>query len=382
MINNITYQHLDALNHKAEALLKWKELLPYCQHNFFQSIPWVETWLEALPNQHPVYLVSCSVNGTPLSGMIISFNKTVRLHIVHSDGLYLNNTGDTHLDELTTEYNQILVNRTLSKANQNDVIKGLLAHLDKIANWNEVFLPALASETRDNLISLPPLLNTRLKLVKTTKSYFVDLDKIRESDLDYLKLLSSNKRSQIKRSISGYQQSSNIEVQEAESTGQAITMLEELAELHQIEWTKRGKAGAFSNTFFFNFHRKLITDYFDSDYIQVLKIHTKDNIIGYLYNFLYQGEVLFYQCGFNYTDINKLKPGLTSHYFAILLNAKKGYNKYDFLAGESQYKSSLATESNNLSWILLQKNHKRFIIENLLRSINKLRKKNQHTKND
>jgi CelD/BcsL family acetyltransferase involved in cellulose biosynthesis len=73
--------------------------------------------------------------------------------------------------------------------------------------------------------------------------------------------------------------------------------------------------------------------------------------------------VLFYQSGLNYSAGNQYRPGLVSHYFAILHNAAQNMDSYDFLAGDADYKKSLGTNSLPMYWIRLIKNNSRYRLE-------------------
>jgi CelD/BcsL family acetyltransferase involved in cellulose biosynthesis len=75
-------------------------------------------------------------------------------------------------------------------------------------------------------------------------------------------------------------------------------------------------------------------------------------VIGYLYNFCYNGSVLGYQSGFDYAAAGTHeRPGLTCHHMAIERAAASGMWRYDFLAGEDRYKTSLASGSVALHWL-------------------------------
>jgi CelD/BcsL family acetyltransferase involved in cellulose biosynthesis len=85
--------------------------------------------------------------------------------------------------------------------------------------------------------------------------------------------------------------------------------------------------------------------------------------IGALYCFVHRGKVYFYQSGFRYSSDGKMKPGLLTHYFSIRYCLKRPeLNEYDFLAGDSQYKRSLATANRPLQWIVVR----RFTVPSLL----------------
>lgn len=101
-------------------------------------------------------------------------------------------------------------------------------------------------------------------------------------------------------------------------------MLDKLALLHNEEWQSPCERGAFASSFFRRFHRTLIKERFDNGEIQIVEIQSEDDPIGFLYNFVYDNQVLFYQSGFAYRPENQYKPGIVSHYLAIEYNLNKG----------------------------------------------------------
>jgi CelD/BcsL family acetyltransferase involved in cellulose biosynthesis len=198
---------------------------------------------------------------------------------------------------------------------------------------------------------------------RVAKSHFVELHKIRDAGMDYLSLLSANKRSQIRRSIKQYEVDAKIQSQQATSAEEALVMLDELARLHEQAWQNRGKTGAFSNKYFFEFHKNLVRNHFCTGSIQLLHIFSEKETIGYLYNFIHHRKVLFYQSGLNYSAGNHYRPGLVSHYYAILHNAVQNMDTYDFLAGDAEYKRSLATDSVPMYWVRLIRSRQRYGLE-------------------
>ena len=89
--------------------------------------------------------------------------------------------------------------------------------------------------------------------------------------------------------------------------------------------------------------------------------------IGCRYNFAWRGKVGAYLSGFSYEDDSKLKPGLVSHYLAIEHHLKGDARVYDLLAGDMQYKRSLAMESPPMYWADLQRPRLKLRLEDWLR---------------
>jgi CelD/BcsL family acetyltransferase involved in cellulose biosynthesis len=143
--------------------------------------------------------------------------------------------------------------------------------------------------------------------------------------------------------------------------------------LHQQAWVARGKPGAFSNRYVYEFHLQLIRNRLASGEIQLLKISSGERLLGVLYNFVYRGRVYNYQSGIDYGHGHeRSKPGFVMHSMAIEHCEKEGFTYYDLMAGDSQYKRSLGTRSNNLHWIVLQQRKCKFGFEDSLRRAKRL----------
>ncbi len=132
---------------------------------------------------------------------------------------------------------------------------------------------------------------------------------------------------------------------------EAIVFYDELIQLNTKNWSDRKQASAFDCAFFKKFHRELILRRFDAGEIQLLKVTCGGDTIGILYNFVMNQTVYFYQCGLRYDQEAAAKPGLLTHWEAVEHNANLLNHRYDFLAGDAQYKRSLSTGFNPLRWI-------------------------------
>ena len=339
----------------------WLLLQAQSIHSYFVSWGWISTWVNSLPKNLNVRMVVGYINNEPVTAFFIGIARRRNHRFIPTQTASLNSTGNSYYDELTIEHNSILINPKYSLN-----LESIFDYL-KLITWDELKLPGISEGfwtalqiEKDQKIS-PFLLVDDIK-----NSFYVDLQKIRDAKMNYLQMLSANKRNQVRRSIKQYELGGAIRVREAESSEEALTMLNELAFLHQREWTKRGKPGSFSNKYFYQFHQEIIQKRFSSKEIQILHIYNEKTTIGFLYNFIYNNNVLFYQSGLNYSTENTYRPGIVSHYYAILHNAKKELTNYDFLAGDSTYKKSLSTNSQKVYWVRMIKNYNRFKLEKKL----------------
>ena len=77
--------------------------------------------------------------------------------------------------------------------------------------------------------------------------------------------------------------------------------------------------------------------------------------IGVLYNFSHDGRVMNYQSGFRFEDDNRFAPGFVCHAMAAQHYLDAGYDAYDLLAGDADYKRRLAAPSTALTSLVVER---------------------------
>jgi len=68
------------------------------------------------------------------------------------------------------------------------------------------------------------------------------------------------------------------------------------------------------------------------------------------------------------------RPGLVTHTLAVEFNARLGFEVYDLMVGESQYKTTLSTVQEQMTWTVLRKPALRFHLEGWVREWRKKRR--------
>ena len=189
-------------------------------------------------------------------------------------------------------------------------------------------------------------------LIQTRLAPWLDLSAHATPDA-YLASLGRSTRHQLRRSGRLFASSGALRLVRATTVAGALDFLDRLIDLHQASWRRRGEPGAFAGADLRRFHATLIATALPRDEIDLLCVTAGDTEIGYLYNFRHRGHVYAYQSGFAYGTDPHCKPGLTCHHLAIEHYRAQGIRKYDFLAGEDRYKTSLAPHLTPLHWIEL-----------------------------
>ena len=317
--------------------------------SFFVSRPWTDVWFEVFAEQlRPQILIVESGGG--VIGACILVARTRRYGPVKWRRIHLNTAGEDEEDSPCLELNALLCRAGAER----EVAEALWSHLE-MQEWDEFVIEAASEATTLECVeAAAPAARAAhrhyMRERRSRPSYYVRLAGIADFTADYEQRLSRNTRDQVRRSLKLYGQTGEVAIEAAGSVPRALEMMAELADLHQKAWTARGRRGVFASPRFQAFHSALIRQAFPGGHIQVLRVATPVQTVGLLYNFVWRGKVCFYQSGLHYTDDNRYKPGLVSHVLAIRHAFEQGFGEYDFLAGESRYKSSLSTAGRTMVW--------------------------------
>jgi CelD/BcsL family acetyltransferase involved in cellulose biosynthesis len=289
-----------------------------------------------------------------------------RLGVLGVRGLFLNETGDAALDTLTVEHNGLLTQHGMERP----VLHAVARYLADLApGWDELRMSGVESRKAEAHVESFAAAGFR-GIRSIERPYFVvRLDELRREKRDYLAALSSNTRSQLRRSLRGYEAKGPVSVRVAADIDEAREYLAKLRELHQSYWSARGMPGAFATPFANAFHANLLAEGMPRGEIQLALIACPNQPIGYLYNFRHRGVVSNYQSGLVYTDDSRLKPGLTAHHLAIESSLRSGDATYDFLMGDQRYKSNLATEEGRMRYVTVQQDRVFLRLEDTARKL-------------
>lgn len=331
----------------AEFAPTWERLHSLCPNaSYFVSRSWVDCWLATFGEDLNPDLLSFR-NGSEVVGCCLLVWRTQWIRGFPLRRVFLNCAGENDADSTCIEYNSLL-----SLPEYAEDVAGALVRFLQDNRWDELVLSGMAD-------SVVPAMASSLgdAEVSDRLANYVDLQKLRSDGVDFDSTLSAKTRKNARRSHRAYDGGGSYSVRFAESSEEAIAMLRELANLHQISWVDRGRPGVFASQKFTAFHETLVRKNFDKRQILICQVRNgADTTVGMLYCFLDRGCVRFYQSGFNYGLEGNESPGLLTLYLAIRHCLEQtDYLAFDFLAGDSQYKRSLATTSRPMSWIIVRR---------------------------
>lgn len=304
---------------------RWRALEARAEPTPFQTWTWVGCQAAARYDD-PRLLEATAADGTTVA--LALFNRRRRL--------WLHETGDPALDAPFIERNGLLV-----------------------ASGHADALPALLRALPAGLVLSG--IDDELAAASATGRAVVAAQERMAPVLDLagpvLDRLSANTRAQLRRAMRRYGEAGPIIVTRAADPAAARSVLAELIVLHQARWQARGRPGAFADPGVVAFHHALIGRGVARGEVDLLRVAAGGETIGLLYNLRSGGRVFAYQAGFAYPAAGpaaaQLKPGMVCHAAAAEWYRAQGAASYDFGAGESRYKRSLATRMDRMHWLTL-----------------------------
>ena len=341
----------------------WSELdevSPYS--SFYLSTEWTNAWLQVFGESLRPEILVFEDENKPI-GICLLVRSTEWRGPFRVKRIYLNTVGGQIADRTLMEFNNLLCRAGWEEKTS----KALAAHLQSL-EWDEFAVegispgPILSCFLDGNFSVLPPL-------TSAVPSYYVNLEQLRQSKASYESSLSPNTREQVRRSLKRYAMLGEVRVEVASELSRAEKLFEEMCGMHQLRWQEKGEEGAFSPGRRLEFHRTLIRQAFPKGSVQLLRVTAGEETVGILYNFVKKGKVYFFQSGFNYRQDKHLKPGLVTHVSAIRYYLDAGFSEYDLLAGDAQYKRSLARDCRQLDWVVFRRPRVKLVVIERMRGI-------------
>ena len=342
----------------------WSDLEARATPMFFLSWDWIGGWIEAADIPPGILIGRQGGRTVPLATLMPGARRSVTGLTIHT--LHLNATGAQALDIITIEYNGFLVESGLEGRFEAAAISFLTSGITIAGHRRDELHIKTASAPVDTAIAGS---NAGFSVVQSKPSYRIDLDAARASGKPYLDTLSANTRQQIRRSMRLYEKRGALVATRAGSVEQAFAWLDKLGALHQVYWIARGQAGGFANPFFVKFQRHMLQRCLARGRVELFRVSAGEQVIGYVYNFVYRGQVYAYLTGTLYEDDSKLKPGLVNHVLCIDTHLAEGATVYDFMAGDNRYKANLGKPGPAMFYFVAQRPTLALKLESRLRSL-------------
>ena len=103
----------------------------------------------------------------------------------------------------------------------------------------------------------------------------------------------------------------------------------------------------------------------------MVRVRQENRVLGILYLLIEQNRLWYYQGGLP-EHKSKHSLGNVTQYLVMLEGARRGYDAFDFLAGDDQYKRVLSTHHNVVYWMNWRRPSFKFRLLDGLRSLRKM----------
>ncbi|MFT3664468.1 GNAT family N-acetyltransferase [Piscinibacter sp.] len=346
----------------AELAAQWTELEARAGAGFFLSWTWIGSWLRSLPAGLKPRLLRAQRHGRTVGLALLVPAADRTLPLLGGQALWLHATGRDEFDQIAIEHNGLLTD-----AAEPGAQAAMLAHLcGQLRPWRRITLPHLGPDG----VALPRQLPARtLGRSVEQSSWVVDLAAVRGAPSGYLGMLDAKTRYAVRRSRAAAEALGPVELTVAATLADAQRAMDDLRRLHALRWNARGGGSSFLAPFTQRFHAELLPAAFARGEIQVLSVHVGGRPLGHLYSFVRDGRISFYQSGIDYEMLGpKMSPGLLVLALAIEHNAALGHRHFDLLGGAGHYKKALATHTETLRTLVIERSGVRRSLEAGLRS--------------
>ncbi len=337
-----------ALEDRESLLADWRRLYASSSaRSFFLSPAWLCAWADGKPAGATAHIV----RGRDGERLILlgAFGAPAPKPLIGPRSIRLAEYGVEAFDSIYVEDNDFLI----APDAPEDMREQALAAVAGTLGAEEIVLRNCARPLAEASARFAERHGWRRTLLRVQPVYALDLNAARAIGAGALGGRSGALRAKVKRAQRRYEERGPVALRVARSEQERKEIWRALIDLHQQAWRSRGEAGAFANPHFVAFHERLSKA--APEATQLVEVSVAGEPIGCLYNFLHQGRVLNYQSGFRFEDDNQRTPGLLTHALAAQHYLEEGFDAYDFLAGEAEYKKRLGEAAGELSTIVLEK---------------------------
>lgn len=302
------------------------------------SWPWTEAWLDAYGDAVAHELVAVEDAGRPVGAALLT-RRTLARGPMRIREVHVGTAGEPRGEEVIVERNRLHA----PGADHDAVARALVAYLQESSDWDVLvldgFLPddAAALARAHGSMALDP-----------QRSPYVDLAAVRGAGGDVLGAIGRGTRTRVRRSLRAF---GELLVEWATDRPHALDVLDELVTLHGERWRGAGHPGAFASRRFAAFHRGLVHRLRPGEDIVLFRVRTASGAtVGCLLCHVDAPRVLYYQSGFARFRANARRSGLVTHLLCLEACLERGFDAYDFLAGDARYKDELSTDATTLVW--------------------------------
>ncbi len=307
------------------------------------SWAWIRAWVGCFGDAIPHTYAFGIKEGRTVGAALIT-QASLEIGPLAIPSVFLGTGGESRRDLTYVQYNRLLV----APENRDCFAESLMRRLVGL-HWSVMRLNGFVPADADALVRAGVKAGLQFRVEKAPSPTF-DFRKVAAGG-DVLSTLSRATRSKMRRSMRFLgEKLGPVSLEWAETREQACDILEELIELHTLQWNGKGEPGALHTERVQNYHRSMIEALFPQHLI-AFRVRQGQTTIGCSLNLVENGRITNHRSGVRFfPDDNRLKPGYVTDLLFMEEARKRGYAEYDLLVGHEYYKRLITNSENALVW--------------------------------
>ncbi|MBI1345268.1 GNAT family N-acetyltransferase [bacterium] len=322
---------------RSQVLSRWEQVEK--QHGalpLLASRAWTETWLDHYGDLVPHRYGVLEVAGRCVGVMLLTRGVDDRDGLFRERTWHCGTAGEPSADSVFIEYN----NFACLPEFLGSFVQTMLSQLMQESDWDALKFDGFPEEQLPDVIRQ----GTDWTLHQKSARWF-DLNKAREAQHEVLLNLGDSTRKNIRQNI---RKLGDVQFEWAETAEHAQDIFTDLVRLHQARWQSVGQPGCYSSERFTQFHRALIDRLVPRGEMVLSRLSSGQEVLGCSQLLIDQGRVMVYQGG--RVANSAASPGLITDFFSMQESLRRGYDAFDFMAGDSIHKQRLTNRVTTLTW--------------------------------
>ena len=326
----------------------WQRLINMnSELSVFQSWDWQRTWWKYYGNNQPLKIIVAYFDNKVVGILPLYIKKQRLMRFTNVNVMtFLGVGGDTSPDYLG------LIGSKEQNEKLSDLLVDVIFNLKK--EWDSLNMTSMGT-----CAGFTEKLATQCKITGLHQFLTIDAHipyiKLKKNWEEYLSELSSNRRSQIRRSRRKFEKLPKSRFYIWENKKELSVAVDQLIKLHHKRWQGRADSYAFSSTEYIAFHSDVIQVLFSKDFIRLCCLEVDGIIIAMLYCYKWNKKYYYFQGGID-PDYANLKPGSVLMSYSIEQAIIEGEEIFDMLKGDYSFKKSLAKQQN-ITWVFTAYNN-------------------------
>lgn len=323
------------------------------------SSVWTQNWLKHYGDLVPHRLAVARQEGEVIGMTLLTTG------VEQHDGpfpirtLHFGTAGEPDQDSVCVEYNRFLV----SDSQRANFVTLLMQHVHDKEPWECLVMNGMAEEDARAILERHPTSD-----LQEVPCHYSDLNAFREAEKsgkEPWRMFGESTRTNLRRA---FRDLGEITLDWSETIDQALELYLEMIGYHQSRWQAAGQPGVFSSKRFTEFHRDLIMELVPEKRAVLVRARQGNTVLGILYVLIENNRLMYYQAGLP-DHKSKLSLGCVTQYLTMLEGSRRGYDAFDFMAGDTLNKRVLSTHHNTVYWARWRRASVKFMVLNGLRSL-------------